>query len=323
MNTVYPERCKFFAHKFVRLLHKAAVASEIGRDAFSLLVVIVHTEDAMRYRGAAKFWNSQLVETLGFKKWDQFDACRKRAIESGWLVYTCHGKRMAGEYWVTVPAGYEMVSDDPIELSPEKGYDIGYKDGYEQGVIAGMNRVQSGVRTGDEQGEPSIPDPNPVPKPDPIEEQGFCVVASGETQPPYQIIAQQFVTAFGGTLRMTEKRRAAIKSRWRDDWWRDNWQAALEHGCQSAFLTGQNDRGWKINFDFFLRPDSVTNILEGKYDGQQRAQLTANQQREQNTASAFDRIRAAAAAQGYLDCGGDVNSGNGVAGTIGIREANC
>jgi len=53
----YPKREPFFAHKFVRLMHKAAVAAEIGRDAFSLLVVVAHTEDAMRYRGAAKFWN--------------------------------------------------------------------------------------------------------------------------------------------------------------------------------------------------------------------------------------------------------------------------
>jgi hypothetical protein len=167
MDETYPTREKFFAHKFVRLLHKAAVASEIGRDAFALLTVIVHTEDAMRYRGAAKFWNSQLVETLGFKKWDQFDACRKRATDSGWLVYICHGKRMAGEYWVSVPTGYEMITDSPIESYPENGYDIGYKtgydDGYKQGMIEGTNRVRSGVRTGDEQGEPSIP--VPIPKP--------------------------------------------------------------------------------------------------------------------------------------------------------------
>ena len=170
MSATYPTREKFFAHKFVRLLHKAAVASEIGRDAFALLTVIAHTEDAMRYRWAAKFWNSQLIETLGFKKWDQFDACRKRAIESGWLAHECHGKRMAGEYFVQIPETYQQVDDNLIEeSSPANGYDVGYKAGYdagyEQGVKAGMNRGQSGVQTGDEQGEPSIPIPYPEPKP--------------------------------------------------------------------------------------------------------------------------------------------------------------
>lgn len=162
MSEQYPVRGQCFAHKFVRLLHKAAVASEIGRDAFTLLVVVAHTEDAMRYRGAAKFWNAQLVETLGFKKWDQFDLCRKRAIDANWLKYICHGKRMAGEYWVNIPDGYEFVTDEPIESYPENGYERGYKDGYEQGMIEGTNKVRTGVRTRDEQGEPS--NPNPIPK---------------------------------------------------------------------------------------------------------------------------------------------------------------
>jgi hypothetical protein len=30
-----------------------------------LIVHIAHTEDAARYRGPVRFWNSQLVETLG------------------------------------------------------------------------------------------------------------------------------------------------------------------------------------------------------------------------------------------------------------------
>lgn len=180
--SAYPSRSPFFAHKFVRLLHKSAVAAEIGRDALSLLVVIVHTEDAMRYRGPAKFWNSQLVETLGFKKWEQFDAVRKKAVAAGWLQYECNGKRSAGEYFVTIPDGYEGIDDSPIEeLSPKSGYDQGYKDGYRDGLLnanTSENGVRSGVRKPDdvgdeqgdevgyEQGEPSIPipDPTPIPK---------------------------------------------------------------------------------------------------------------------------------------------------------------
>lgn len=165
----YPKREAFFAHKFVRLMHKAAVAAEIGRDAFSLLVVVAHTEDAMRYRGAAKFWNSQLIETLGFTKWDQFDKARRKAIEAGWLSYSGDGKRTSGEYFVMIPEGYEQISDTPIEqdctlVNPENGYKQGYDDGYKQGIIEGIKRVQCGVQTGDKQGEPS----NPVPVPSPI-----------------------------------------------------------------------------------------------------------------------------------------------------------
>jgi hypothetical protein len=171
----YPKREPFFAHKFVRLLHKAAVAADIGRDAFSLLVVVAHTEDAMRYRGAAKFWNSQLIETLGFTKWDQFDKARRKAIESGWLSYAGDGKRTSGEYFVTIPDGYEQISDTPIEetctpVNPENGYKQGYDDGYKQGIIDGIKRGQCGVQTGDKQGEPSIPVPLPTPSYSPGEE---------------------------------------------------------------------------------------------------------------------------------------------------------
>jgi hypothetical protein len=289
MNATYPTREKFFAHKFVRLLHKAAVASEIGRDAFALLTVIVHTEDAMRYRGAAKFWNSQLVETLGFKKWDQFDACRKRAIEAGWLIYVCHGKRMAGEYWVNVPDGYEMVTDAPIESPPtsypENGYDVGYKAGYDvgykEGMKAGTIEGRSGVRTGDEQGEPSIPIPLPIPEPNPL------TIVAKRDDPPFQLIASEYVAAFGGSVRITDKRRQAMRTRWRDEHWRNNWLAALELGCTSPFLRGENDRGWKIDIDFFLKPDTVTKIMEGKYAGQQQRKLTSNEIRERANAEAF------------------------------------
>jgi hypothetical protein len=176
----YPQRDQFFAHKFVRLLHKAAIAAEIGRDAFSLLTVIAHTEDAMRYRGPAKFWNSQLIETLGFAKWETFDRARTKAIESGWLQYSGDGKRTAGEYFVTVPAGYEQITDSPIEsqctvVNPENGYEQGYKVGYEAGMIEGIKRGRSGVRSGDEQGEPSNPIPDPIPLP---ETQGDAVASS-------------------------------------------------------------------------------------------------------------------------------------------------
>ena len=34
----------------------------------------------------------------------------------------------------------------------------------------------------------------------------------------------------------------------------------------SAFLTGDNDRGWKANIDFILREDKFVNILEGRYN---------------------------------------------------------
>ena len=168
MTIEYQPRGSFFAHKAFRKMHKSSAAADMGRDAFCLVAVVLHTEDAARYRGPVRFFNSQLMETLGFAKWETFDKARKRAIDSGWLQYRGCGKRTAGLYWVTVPADLDDMDDMPIEesidsLSPKagykEGYKVGYKEGYDRGIIEGINGdtigAQSGVRSGRKQGEPS------------------------------------------------------------------------------------------------------------------------------------------------------------------------
>ena len=42
--------------------------------------------------------------------------------------------------------------------------------------------------------------------------------------------------------------------------------AALDRVRSSSFCRGQNDRGWRADLDWFLRPDTVTKLLEGKYE---------------------------------------------------------
>ena len=46
----------------------------------------------------------------------------------------------------------------------------------------------------------------------------------------------------------------------------DDFNEAFTKAEQSDFLTGDNDRGWQANFDFFLREDKFLKILEGDYD---------------------------------------------------------
>lgn len=117
---------------------------------------------------------------------------------------------------------------------------------------------------------------------------------------PYEEIRCEFDRTFGRSSRMTESRKKALASRWRDNWWRENWRAALHRGSASAFLKGANDRNWVIDLEFFLRPDSVTKILEGKYDNRQpqhKPPANSAAAREQRNADAFAVIEALAAAQ--------------------------
>ncbi len=66
--------------------------------------------------------------------------------------------------------------------------------------------------------------------------------------------------------RLTDKRRKAFRCRLNDRWWQENWRVAIAKAVDMPFLNGENDRGWRADLDWFLKPDSVTKIMEGKYE---------------------------------------------------------
>lgn len=44
----------------------------------------------------------------------------------------------------------------------------------------------------------------------------------------------------------------------------------------STFLRGENDSGWKADFDFIIRIDKATSILEGKYNNRKSGNTPEN-----------------------------------------------
>lgn len=66
--------------------------------------------------------------------------------------------------------------------------------------------------------------------------------------------------------KLTEKREKAI-----DKFLKEFSEEQFIQICQIAnntdFLIGKNNEGWKADFDFMMRTDKATNILEGKYGG--------------------------------------------------------
>ena len=44
---------------------------------------------------------------------------------------------------------------------------------------------------------------------------------------------------------------------------------AIENVRNSAFLMGDNKKGWVITFDWFIRPNNFPKVLDGNYDGNQ------------------------------------------------------
>ncbi len=84
-------------------------------------------------------------------------------------------------------------------------------------------------------------------------------------------------------IRLTDKLRKSARARLKVPWWSENWLPALERLPQCRFLWGESDRGWKADLEWFLKPDSVQKILEGKYDNAGSTEATNREQ------SAFNR----------------------------------
>jgi len=74
------------------------------------------------------------------------------------------------------------------------------------------------------------------------------------------------IPEFRSAKKLTAKRLAAFRARAREPDWAANWRAALDRAANSPFCTGHGERGWKADVDWFLKPDTVTKILEGVYD---------------------------------------------------------
>jgi uncharacterized protein YdaU (DUF1376 family) len=70
---------------------------------------------------------------------------------------------------------------------------------------------------------------------------------------------------FPSIRKMTAQRERQLKARLRDSTL-DEWVQAMDALERSAFCRGENDRGWRADFDFLLQPKSFTKLLEGAYD---------------------------------------------------------
>jgi hypothetical protein len=70
---------------------------------------------------------------------------------------------------------------------------------------------------------------------------------------------------FPAVAKMTGQRERQLAARLKDSTL-EEWQRAMDALERSAFCRGENDRGWRADFDFLLQPKSFTKLLEGAYD---------------------------------------------------------
>lgn len=68
----------------------------------------------------------------------------------------------------------------------------------------------------------------------------------------------------------TDKRKKALERLYKK-YGIDSIKEVFEIANNSDFLTGNNDRGWRADFDFMMREDKFIAILEGKYSGKKKS----------------------------------------------------
>ncbi len=113
--------------------------------------------------------------------------------------------------------------------------------------------------------------------PEPEAREGECSPAAQESTSDSDLtpVADEIVNSWNGipgvvkVERITAKRRASLNARMREAYFRSNWREGIARAASSAFLQGE--KGWRADFEWFLRPDSLVKLLEGKYDNNPRA----------------------------------------------------
>mgnify|MGYP000920879898 CR=1 FL=1 len=67
-------------------------------------------------------------------------------------------------------------------------------------------------------------------------------------------------------IKLTDSRRRAIRARWRTCSDLAAWAEYFQRAAASDFLRGQNDRGWRADFDWLLSEANGVKVMEGRYD---------------------------------------------------------
>lgn len=86
----------------------------------------------------------------------------------------------------------------------------------------------------------------------------------------YELFVETYNTQcfnLSSVYKLTEKRKKAIASFLKQMTFEDFKNACIKAN-NNDFLTGKNERGWKADFDFIIKPDNAAKIIEGRYDSQ-------------------------------------------------------
>lgn len=82
---------------------------------------------------------------------------------------------------------------------------------------------------------------------------------------PLIILWNNNVTKLSKVFKSNSDREKGIKKIWKENT-PEEWEIIIRRLDSSDFCNGINDRKWKANFDFLLKPGTFSKALEGTYD---------------------------------------------------------
>ena len=111
------ERKGIFSIAFMKHALRCRVNELFGKDAFTILSVVVLNEDSLKR--PVGMWNDDFISQVGCRE-ETLIKTRKRLVDGGWLHYRPGGKGVQGLYWVKVPGG-DKALDRPSAIDLDCG----------------------------------------------------------------------------------------------------------------------------------------------------------------------------------------------------------
>jgi len=126
----------------------------------------------------------------------------------------------------------------------------------------------------------------PEPEPEPLKKEDTNVSLL-DTAQAFDEIAQAVEAYNEASMRtgwpkvqiISPARRTAVRARIKDAGGMEGWGIAISKAEASSFLTGRTDRPFTASFDFIIKQENFTKIMEGNYDDRTSAPRTADQNR--------------------------------------------
>tara|TARA_R110000751_G_scaffold272625_1_gene372828 strand:- start:459 stop:1322 length:864 start_codon:yes stop_codon:yes gene_type:complete len=103
------------------------------------------------------------------------------------------------------------------------------------------------------------------------EEKKEVVASSATTDPVKEAVSDWNLLADKLNLPKVERLSPTRRKKWLANYGNgsaDRWGRVLVAVGLSGFCQGENDRGWKADFDFVVTTSKIDKLLEGSYDGQ-------------------------------------------------------